>query len=415
MSDMQIYFTAMQAKSNIYTQGHARCHSIGIMNDDQSHGLSRSNSRQTYQPIKLNQWDEPTPLQQATEFTQNHQLSKTYDIAKHDYDASRLEQSFASLHLAPQFHQQHIPNSKAPDDSMSQQLAHRIQSSNASQVCSNQTVHQPEKGCSSTLDSLPKAPVIPRLNPVQMDPILRPGEQAEKQEQVSYNAKKNQSANSRHSDINPFIERHSQALKLEQRLKSLSSCVNEAVQAANQAGSSGYIELMKKERTKDAITLLACHSALPQMVSNDDTMRNGGISIVSSMNENDMMVTAPLRNMVEEICCSVQERNEKIVLEILERSGSAVVICKLRISEIQLPKLMVMVAQGYPYKGSMTYRFERPPFGWIGVLADIRLQFQHKIETEQHQSFGLAMLLETWAHTAGALMYGWGQSGLDWD
>lgn len=113
-----------------------------------------------------------------------------------------------------------------------------------------------------------------------------------------------------------------------------------------------------------------------------------------------------LREAVEADCRSAQKRNPLLYLEILEEFGQPVVMCLLRITEIKLPKLVLRVQRGYPRKGGATYGFERPPFGWVGALDEIRKRFKRALATAPAASVGVAAFLDAWAQTADAVING---------
>lgn len=108
------------------------------------------------------------------------------------------------------------------------------------------------------------------------------------------------------------------------------------------------------------------------------------------------------RGMIEEDCRAAKARSTLLDLEISEEFGCAVIACQLLIEEVRLPKLILHVKKGYPKFGTVTYAFERPPMGWVGVVAEVHNQF--KLEMTQiinnDSSIGVASLLDIWARVA---------------
>jgi hypothetical protein len=109
-----------------------------------------------------------------------------------------------------------------------------------------------------------------------------------------------------------------------------------------------------------------------------------------------------LRDAVEADCRAAKARHENISLEICTEYGLPVVVCQLLIPEIKLPKLYLRVQRGYPRKGGATYRFERPPLGWVGVLLAVKARFKNAMSIAPAASVGVAAYLDAWAREAEA-------------
>lgn len=112
-----------------------------------------------------------------------------------------------------------------------------------------------------------------------------------------------------------------------------------------------------------------------------------------------------MRQVVEEECKAVQERNPVLALEMREEFGNPVVECMLLIEEIKVPKLVLRVSRGYPSKGGVAYEFERPPLGWVGVLVTIRDCFKARMSYAPKITLGISDVLEAWAHEAQSAAY----------
>jgi hypothetical protein len=109
-----------------------------------------------------------------------------------------------------------------------------------------------------------------------------------------------------------------------------------------------------------------------------------------------------LRDAVEADCHAAKARHENISLEMCTEYGLPVVVCQLLIPEIKLPKLYLRVQRGYPRKGGATYRFERPPLGWVGVLLAVKARFKNAMSIAPAASVGVAAYLDAWAREAEA-------------
>lgn len=120
--------------------------------------------------------------------------------------------------------------------------------------------------------------------------------------------------------------------------------------------------------------------------------------------KNDAADLKSVREAVEADCKAAQERNPLLSLNIYEEFGQPVVECMLLIEEIKLPKLVLRVQRGYPRKGGATYGFERPPLGWVGVLATIRARFKRCLANAPATSVGVAAFLDAWAREAESVV-----------
>ena len=123
----------------------------------------------------------------------------------------------------------------------------------------------------------------------------------------------------------------------------------------------------------------------------------GGMGIVKE----DLPNLKSLRGRVEADCDAAKSRNSLLDLEILEEFGSALIECQLLIEEIKLPKLILRVKKGYPESGTVTYAFERPPLGWVGIVAEIHNRFKKELEENMGgSSASVTAILDGWARVA---------------
>eukprot|EP00172_Hildenbrandia_rubra_P001599 Plantae.Rhodophyta-Hildenbrandia_rubra.ctg2166.p1 GENE.Plantae.Rhodophyta-Hildenbrandia_rubra.ctg2166~~Plantae.Rhodophyta-Hildenbrandia_rubra.ctg2166.p1 ORF type:complete len:1046 (+),score=186.63 Plantae.Rhodophyta-Hildenbrandia_rubra.ctg2166:618-3755(+) len=107
-----------------------------------------------------------------------------------------------------------------------------------------------------------------------------------------------------------------------------------------------------------------------------------------------------LKSAVEEECKAAVTKNPILVVSIEEEFGFPVVHAMLNIESIKLPKLIISVQRGYPRKGGAEYGFERPPFGFTGVLEKLYNAFKVELERSPARFYSVAGILNAWARKA---------------
>lgn len=205
---------------------------------------------------------------------------------------------------------------------------------------------------------------------------------------------------------------HVNSLRLEQAVESemerrkAERIQNTLVALRNLSNTSALVSgVGDKKRSSSQLDLENCSEGdgMIQSKSVFESSSEQGLRLAKRP-KNNIADLKSARESVEADCKAAQERNPVLSLEIYEEFGQPVVECMLLIEEIKLPKLVLRVQLGYPRKGGVTYGFERPPLGWVGVLATIRARFKRCLAYAPAASVGVAALLDVWAREAESVV-----------
>ena len=103
-----------------------------------------------------------------------------------------------------------------------------------------------------------------------------------------------------------------------------------------------------------------------------------------------------LLEILQAECDTAQEEHKKLLINIVQKWNKPVVECLLAYQCIRLPKIVIHVGGSYQKTLSTSVGFERPPFGWVSVLTDIKKRFTEKMLKGE----GVGAVLQAWAKAA---------------
>lgn len=436
LTDIQIHFEALHGTSSIYaSQQRTAPLSTGPKCNVQLQGSPQSQQKNLLPQQKI---DESKVVEQReNENTQEHPSPQQNAPVPHHqaYTQQEIPPISDSCALPP--HQQKTMTFKIPRPTPPQHLVQKSPSQNAEEIKPPALQHQPQGRDSSAPNTLSQTPTtpVPDKTTQQVTHIVEASEKGKEQKHL-VSKSDNECVSTSVSEIPKATAEDKQSVQAEKALQYVTAHVKEAVEAVDLLKDPRYLQSRRNDRVDNTIHLLLHQSHLHHVKNEDICGTNGQLSSVS--HDDDLFASCelpsipsdspikenadspnrkkapvyntsnnrPLREIIEDTCSAAKLRNEKLILEIVEEFGLPVIHCMLRIPEMRLPKLVVMIQRGYQQKRCITYGFERPPMGWVGVLGLIRRQFQKRLEVEHEGSVEPAMLLEAWASSADVVMSG---------
>ena len=103
-----------------------------------------------------------------------------------------------------------------------------------------------------------------------------------------------------------------------------------------------------------------------------------------------------LLEIIKEECDIAYKKHKKLMINIVQKWNKPVVECLLAYHCIRLPKIVIHVGGSYRKDLYTSVSFERPPFGWVSVLAEIKKRFTALMGKRE----GVSGVLQAWATAA---------------
>ena len=114
----------------------------------------------------------------------------------------------------------------------------------------------------------------------------------------------------------------------------------------------------------------------------------------------ELLTETSLLEIINAECDSACKKHKKLLINIVQKWNKPVVECLLAYQCIRLPKIVINVGGSYRKDLSASVGFERPPFGWVSVLTEIKKRFTTLMATRG----GVNAILQAWAAAAGDVL-----------